>query len=71
VTADVVYLRFHGHEKLYASDYSRPELTHYAEKIIRWLNEGKEVWVFFNNDYNGFAVNNAITIREIIRSSVE
>jgi uncharacterized protein YecE (DUF72 family) len=70
VTADFVYLRFHGHEKLYASDYSMPELKQYAEKIIKWLNNNKKVWVFFNNDYNGFALKNAMELREIIRSSV-
>jgi uncharacterized protein YecE (DUF72 family) len=66
VTADFVYLRFHGHEKLYASDYSESDLRRYANKIIDWLNENKEVWVFFNNDFNGFAVKNAQRLRQII-----
>lgn len=66
VTADFVYLRFHGCEQLYASDYSETDLKLYAEKIINWLNEDKEVWVFFNNDYHGFAVKNAEKLREIV-----
>lgn len=66
VTADFVYLRFHGCEQLYASDYSETDLKLYAEKIINWLNENKEVWVFFNNDYHGFAVKNAEKLREIV-----
>ncbi len=67
VTTDFVYLRFHGNETLYASDYDESCLNQYAEKIMNWLKEGHEVWVFFNNDFNGFAVKNALQLREIIR----
>jgi len=66
VTADCVYLRFHGREQLYASDYNEADLKLYAEKILNWLVEGKAVWVFFNNDYHGFAVKNAEKLREIV-----
>ena len=66
VTADFVYLRFHGCEQLYASDYSETDLKLYAEKIKNWLNEDKEAWVFFNNDYHGFAVKNAEKLREVV-----
>jgi uncharacterized protein YecE (DUF72 family) len=66
VTTDFVYLRFHGHEKLYASDYSDQELHQSAQKIHHWLQEGKEVWTFFNNDFGGFAVKNAIRLREMV-----
>jgi uncharacterized protein YecE (DUF72 family) len=59
VTSDFVYLRFHGREHLYASDYSEEELSIYAEKIVGWLGEGKEIWAFFNNDFYGYAVKNA------------
>lgn len=65
-TADFVYLRFHGREQLYVSDYSEADLKLYAGKIIRWLDEDKEVWVFFNNDLHGFAINNAVTLREMV-----
>jgi uncharacterized protein YecE (DUF72 family) len=71
VTADFVYLRFHGKEKLYASDYKDTELIQYAEKIIRWLSDNKEVWVFFNNDFHGYAVKNSLKLREIILKSTE
>jgi len=66
VTADFVYFRFHGHEKLYASDYSEQELQQYAEKILNWLKGTKEVWAFFNNDFYGFAVKNASRLKEIL-----
>jgi uncharacterized protein YecE (DUF72 family) len=66
VTADFVYLRFHGREQLYASDYSETVLKLYGEKIGSWLVEDRKVWAFFNNDYYGFAVKNAERLREII-----
>jgi uncharacterized protein YecE (DUF72 family) len=66
VTADFVYLRFHGREQLYASDYNETVLLQYGVKIRNWLMTGREAWVFFNNDYYGFAVKNAERLREII-----
>ncbi|MDP4202249.1 MAG: DUF72 domain-containing protein [Bacteroidota bacterium] len=66
VTSDFVYIRFHGREQLYASDYTMQDLVFYAEKIRSWLNEGKDVWAFFNNDYGGFAPKNALNIRELV-----
>ena len=68
VTSGYVYLRFHGREKLYASDYSDEILNDYAGKIRKWLKEGKEVWIFFNNDFGGFAINNAKRLIELVGS---
>jgi len=69
ITTDFVYLRFHGPEKLYASDYSDPQLNVFAEKIANWLRNDKEVWAFFNNDFHGFAINNADKLREMVCST--
>lgn len=41
VTADFVYLRLHGDEKLYESGYTEEALDRWAEKIDAWL-DGKE-----------------------------
>jgi uncharacterized protein YecE (DUF72 family) len=65
--SDLVYLRLHGREQLYASDYSENDLGYFAEKIVIWLNEGREVWVFFNNDFYGYAVKNAARLKEMIQ----
>jgi uncharacterized protein YecE (DUF72 family) len=69
ITADFVYMRFHGPDKLYASGYAESALYKYAEKIINWLNEELAVWVFFNNDFGGFAIKNALTLREMVETS--
>jgi uncharacterized protein YecE (DUF72 family) len=67
-TTDFVYMRFHGHEALYASDYSETDLHYYSDRIKLWLDEGKDAWVFFNNDFHGYAVKNAIRLRELVGS---
>jgi len=64
VTADFAYLRLHGSRKLYASLYTEEELRDWAEKIRGW---SCETWIFFDNDYEGNAVRNALTLREICK----
>lgn len=65
-TADFVYVRFHGGEVLYGSNYSDNELMGWAADVGNWLKEGKNVYAYFNNDAYGYAVQNAIRLRELI-----
>ncbi|NOZ64770.1 MAG: DUF72 domain-containing protein [Caldiserica bacterium] len=67
VTADFVYLRFHGGTVLYGSEYSDKELGIWAKKIRNWIGGQKKVFAYFNNDYQGFAVKNALRLKEILR----
>lgn len=66
ITADSVYLRFHGGETLYGSNYSEEELKSWARKIRNWLKQVKSVYVYFNNDAYGYAVKNALRLKEMI-----
>jgi uncharacterized protein YecE (DUF72 family) len=66
-TAHVVYIRMHGAETLYASRYSEGELCWWAERIGDVLDMGHEVYVYFNNDAFGYAVENARRLSEILR----
>ncbi len=66
VTADFVYLRFHGRTSLYSSCYTKKELSLWAEKIKKWLGQGKDVYAYFNNDALGYAVENAQTLKKIM-----
>jgi uncharacterized protein YecE (DUF72 family) len=61
----VYFIRFYRHESLYASNYSETDLAGYAQKIKNWLEQGNEVWGFFNNDFEGFTLKNAEQLREI------
>lgn len=65
-TADFVYLRFHGGEVLYDSDYSAAELAEWAGKARVWLKEGRDVFAYFNNDAHGYAVKNALEFDRLI-----
>jgi uncharacterized protein YecE (DUF72 family) len=42
LTADFVYCRLHGSEKLYVSGYSDQAISEWADRILRWA-QGKEV----------------------------
>jgi len=66
VTADFVYLRFHGGKILYGSKYTERELVEWGKKITHWLEQEKDVYVYFNNDAHGYAVENALRLGELI-----
>jgi len=61
-----VYLRFHGGEQLYGSNYSQGNLKSWAKKIKNWLKERRTVYAYFNNDAYGYAVKNALRLKELI-----
>lgn len=68
LTADFTYLRLHGGEVLYGSNYSDKELKQWAEKIQNWRGKDKTVFVYFNNDAYGFAVKNGLTLKKFVSS---
>lgn len=63
ITADFLYLRLHGSKKLYASKYSEEELQEWAHKIKEW---NMETYLYFDNDFQGYAVRNARRLKEIL-----
>lgn len=64
ITADYVYIRLHGSRKLYASEYTTEELVSWADRIRSW---GKDAYVYFDNDFGGYAPKNALALREILK----
>lgn len=66
VTASHIYLRFHGPDGHYATSYNPKVLRSYADKCLRWKEKGYTVWVFFNNDLHGYAIENARTLRKLL-----
>jgi uncharacterized protein YecE (DUF72 family) len=63
-TSDFIYIRFHGGDVLYGSNYSDRELKQWAGSIQNWRKEDKTAFVYFNNDAYGFAVKNALTLKK-------
>lgn len=64
VTADFAYLRLHGDEELYTSDYSDAALDIWAKKIRELARAVPDVYVYFDNDVNAHAPWNAIALAE-------
>jgi uncharacterized protein YecE (DUF72 family) len=63
------YFRMHGPGQRYASCYTEQELGQLFEKIIKTWDKGRrEVFVYFNNDYQAFAALNAIRLKEMVQS---
>jgi uncharacterized protein YecE (DUF72 family) len=65
VTSDLVYLRFHGPGGKYRGTYSEDVLQEYSYHIREWQEEGKTVFVYFNNTM-GDAVQNLATLNRLV-----
>lgn len=68
VTSDFVYIRLHGPEGAYQGNYDSKELEAWAKEISTWAGQGKEVFCYFDNDEAGYAVQNALTLQEMLVS---
>ena len=64
VTSDHVYVRLHGDVELYASGYTPKALDRWAERCLGWVGEGRDVYVYFDNDAKGFAPHDALALIE-------
>lgn len=65
----------HGSKVLFSSKYTKKELNDLTEKIKKWsrrsgtpLRRGKDVFVYFNNDAHGYAIQNAKELSSLINS---
>jgi uncharacterized protein YecE (DUF72 family) len=60
------YFRMHGLGERYASNYSERDLEAVAKPVLRAWDGGKrEVFAYFNNDYGGYAPENAKRLVEL------
>ena len=65
-TAPFAYVRFHGSEARYASNYTDEMLEGWAARLRELAAGAEEVYVYFNNDAWGFAVANATKLAELL-----
>ncbi|WP_353685584.1 DUF72 domain-containing protein [Thermodesulfovibrio sp. 3462-1] len=63
ITANFVYVRLHGSQRLYASEYTDEELRQWAQKLKVW---NKPSFFYFDNDFLGYAVKNALRLKELL-----
>jgi len=59
MTADWTFVRFHFGHRGRRGNYSRSELEEWEQRVARWRRE-REVFLYFNNDWEGFAIQNAL-----------
>lgn len=67
ITARNIYVRFHGPDQLYASEYSNEMLKDFADKFKQWAAEGHDVWAYFNNDIHGYTPADAQRLQKMIK----
>jgi uncharacterized protein YecE (DUF72 family) len=67
VTSDFVYMRRHGEGGSYATNYSAAALKKDAQRSKNYLKNGKDVFIYFNNDFRGYAPRNARELTEMLR----
>jgi uncharacterized protein YecE (DUF72 family) len=68
IESETIYLRFHGPGGKYRGSYRDDVLQEYSGYIREWQEEGKRVYVYFNNTM-GDAVTNLITLNTFVRQS--
>lgn len=65
-TGNFRYLRFHGSQGKYKGRYGAKRLRRYAEDLKQWSRAGKDAFVFFNNDRQGQAILDALTLSDLL-----
>jgi uncharacterized protein YecE (DUF72 family) len=61
-TTDWRYVRFHYGRRGRRGNYSSRELEAWAERVHAWRHS-QECYLYFNNDWEGFAPRDALTLR--------
>jgi uncharacterized protein YecE (DUF72 family) len=64
-TADWTFVRFHYGSRGRRGNYSEGELQEWASKFRQW-REQVDVFAYFNNDWEVFAVRNALRMKELL-----
>jgi uncharacterized protein YecE (DUF72 family) len=64
-TAPFTYVRFHYGSRGRRGNYSEAELREWADRFAAWSTE-VEIFAYFNNDWEAFAVRNALRLIELL-----
>jgi len=67
VTANYIYIRLHGPGDKYQGSYKDSVLQQWANRIKSWADDGKDVYVYFDNDQEGYAAFNAIRLQDMVK----
>jgi uncharacterized protein YecE (DUF72 family) len=69
-TTDWTFIRFHYGSRGRGGNYSERELETWRRRITRWGSK-VEVFAYFNNDWNAYAVKNARWLRARLEASAK
>jgi uncharacterized protein YecE (DUF72 family) len=67
LTTDWTYVRFHYGSRGHRGNYSKSELEEWARRFEDWRRE-IEIFAYFNNDWEVFAVRNALWLKRRLSS---
>lgn len=68
VTADWTYIRLHGPTAFkYQGSYTDEQLAAWADRIRAWSRRMKAIYVYFDNDDSAYAVDNALTLKRMLK----
>jgi uncharacterized protein YecE (DUF72 family) len=70
LTTGFTYLRFHSGSRGANGNYSHRELDDWARRISGWSRE-VDVYAYFNNDWEGYAIENALWLAERLGRPVQ
>lgn len=65
ITADFMYIRLHGPGAKYQGSYNKETLNKWADYCLSAQKLGKDVYIYFDNDQNGYAAFNALDLRKM------
>ena len=66
MTADWTFVRFHYGHRGRRGNYSESELETWRKRVAAWRRD-REVFLYFNNDWEGFSIQNALWMAKRVR----
>jgi uncharacterized protein YecE (DUF72 family) len=67
ITADFTYVRLHGPlATAYQGRYERRALADWAKRLARWRDALNDIYLYFDNDQEGFAALNAAELKWMV-----
>ena len=68
-TGRTAYVRFHGGVGKYYGRYGDSRLIEWADWLVGQRRAGRSVWAFFNNDGEAAAIQDALTLKAMLRQA--
>ncbi len=65
-TTGWTYIRLHHGSRGRQGNYSRSEIETWARRISQWRRD-TEVFIYFNNDWEGYALRNARLLKDLLK----